>query len=257
MPASAIVPSPGWFWLTISAWFDSGPTLDRTLAAEGVCKAYGRVAVLYPVSFRLMSGQGLALLGPNGSGKTTLLRIVAGVTHPAAGGIGLVQDTDDGGQEPSFRVGFVGHDTYLYDDLTGYENLRFFTSLEGLKESDLRILEALDAVGMSSKGPLRVRAMSAGMKRRIALARVLLTQPDLLVLDEPSASLDPEGRNLVEDIVGAAKASGRWVIMASHDREWALSICESVLILEAGRVAFLGATAGLKSTSPTIWTVGE
>jgi heme exporter protein A len=239
----------------LASWFDPISEARATVCAERVCKAYGRVPVLFPLSFRLTAGQGLALLGANGSGKTTLLRIVAGVTRPSEGRVDFGIPGDDNEPGPARRIGLVGHDTYLYEDLTGYENLRFFLSVGGARVSDVDIGEALEAVGLRHAAQWRVRSMSAGMKRRLGMARLLLLQPDLLILDEPHASLDAGGQALIDDIVRAAKSRGRGIVIASHDQERALALCEQVIVLDSGRVAFQGSTAEWAARAP-VWLVG-
>jgi ABC-type multidrug transport system ATPase subunit len=162
----------------------------------------------------------------------------------------------DDARGPAHRVGLVGHDTYLYEDLTGYENLRFFLSLTGTRVSEVDVGEALEAVSLRLAAQARVRSMSAGMKRRLALARLLLQQPDVLILDEPHASLDAEGQALIDDIVRAAKSRGRAVVIASHDQERALSLCEQVIVLDSGRVAYQGSSREW-TAQPPMWLVGR
>ncbi|HEV3311801.1 MAG TPA: heme ABC exporter ATP-binding protein CcmA [Chloroflexota bacterium] len=207
-------------------------TAQAAVRAHGICKAYRRVPVLFPLSFSLESGRALALLGPNGSGKTTLLRLLAGLTDPSAGMITF------GGSQASNRpsgIGFLGHDSHLYDDLTGYENLRFFLSLAGHDLDDVQIAETLENVSMRRAAGERVGQYSSGMKRRLGLARLLLMGPGLLLLDEPHASLDADGQSLVDQVVRSSLASGACAVIASHDQERTLALCDDVIVLDAGR----------------------
>ena len=225
--------------MSLSPWFERAE-VNRQLAVDGLCKAYGRVPALFPLSFTLEPGEGLALLGPNGSGKTTLLRLIAGVSRPSDGMIRFVDSLSRGTVGRPIRVGLVGHDSYLYPDLTGFENLRFFLSLGHVGVSDLQVAGALDAVGMLAAANDRVASYSAGMQRRTGLARLLLAQPDLLLMDEPHASLDADGQALVDGLIEAAKASGRSVVIASHDQDRTLELCEEMIVLDGGRVSFQG-----------------
>jgi heme ABC exporter ATP-binding subunit CcmA len=238
-------------------WFEPlGSENDALIAADGVCRAFGRVPVLFPLTFMLSSGQALALLGPNGSGKTTLLRMLAGVVRPSAGNLevcGHVMPEDR--RLVARDIAFVGHDSYLYDDLTGLENLKFSTSMRGASLPEMRLLEALDAVGMSQAATSRVRTYSAGMKRRVGLALLLLLGPRLLLLDEPHASLDVEGQSLIDAIVRKAQGSGRGVVLASHDHSRTLALCTSVLLLDGGRVTFHGESEEWRRRLP-IWFAG-
>src|SRR5579884_3660300 len=237
----------------LSGWFEPCRVSGAIVEADGVCRAYSRVPVLYPLSLELEGGEALAVLGPNGSGKTTLLRILAGATRPSAGSVTICgQRRQDDRRATASLVGFAGHDTYLYDDLTGIENLRFFCVLAGLKAGDIEVGQALELVGMTAAAGKRVRAYSAGMKRRLCLARILLLQPALLLLDEPHASLDAEGQSLVDAIVEAALATNRAVGIASHEEARVLGLSRRVLVLDRGREVFAGGVDEWKSTRP-IW----
>jgi len=227
--------------MTNYPWFTE-TAHDSHLRVNGVCKAYRGVPVLFPLSFEIGPGEALALLGPNGSGKTTLLRLIAGLERPSDGRVEL--------SEASPGIGFAGHDSYLYEDLSGVENLRFAVQMGGLRRNDVEIGAALDAVGMRATARERVGGYSAGMKRRIGLARMLLFQPSILLLDEPHASLDGDGQALVDSLVRAARETGRQVVIASHDHERVVGLCSHVLCLSSGRVAFAGSSEAWKRTSP-------
>ena len=239
-------------------WFGPlGSQDDVLIAAEGICRAFGRVPILFPMSFDLAAGQALALIGPNGSGKTTLLRMLAGVVRPSRGDLevcGSIMPEDR--RLVAKDIAFVGHDSYLYDDLTGLENLKFWMSMRGGALPEIRLLEALDAVGVRYAAGNRVRTYSAGMKRRIGLARLLLMAPQLLLLDEPHASLDEEGQTLVDAIVREAQISGRGVVVASHDLTRTLALCTTVLALDGGRVTFYGDPNEWRRRSP-LWFAGS
>jgi heme exporter protein A len=215
-------------------WFTEPAASDLCLVAEEVCKAYHGVPVLYPTSFSLSSGEVLVLFGPNGSGKTTLLRLAAGLERPSAGSVTLTS------QLGRTRIGFAGHESYLYDDLTGLENLSFFLDISGIRRTAMEIALAVEAVGMHVAGGKRVRNYSAGMKRRINLARLLLTEPDVLLLDEPHAALDDFGQALVDEIVTTARDSGRIIAIASHDQDRSLVLSDRVMALESGQTVFAG-----------------
>jgi heme ABC exporter ATP-binding subunit CcmA len=235
----------------IGHWSPPEPWDGNVIEAEEVCKAYARIPVLYPLTFSLSQGSGLALLGPNGSGKSTLLRVLAGATPATGGALRICGYVLPDERRLALRQCiFVGHDSYLYDDLTGPENLRYFATMAGVATSDMVLAEVLDMVGLNPANRDRVRTYSAGMKRRLTLARILLTKPRLLLLDEPHASLDADGQALVDRLVRAALASGRGVIIASHDHQHALDLCDQVLVLDGGRVVFQGAAAAWREQAP-------
>jgi heme exporter protein A len=210
------------------------------VALEGIGRAYGERVVLRDVSLELPRGQTLAVFGANGAGKTTLLRILATLLRPHAGsarilGHALPRDA----WAVRGRVGLLAHEPMLYRDLTVRENLRFHARLHGIGGE--RIGELLERVGLASRGEEPVRTLSRGMTQRAAICRVLLHAPDLLLLDEPLANLDPGGQDAVEPLIGRGAGPARVVI--SHDVEQGLAEADWVLGLRGGRAAIWGPAA--------------
>lgn len=215
------------------------------LELQRVAKLYGRTAALKATSLRLEAGQVLALLGPNGSGKTTLLKIVAGVIAPTLGRasvFGLELEGDR--RELRGIVGFLAADSYLYDDLTSEENLRFVVTMAGRRPKEGAISAMLRRVGLAAQAGERVRSFSSGMKRRLALGRVLVLQPRLLLLDEPYTNLDAEGSDLIDEVVREVTGAGGAVVLATHDAERALSFVDAVAVLDRGVLRYTGSVAG-------------
>jgi heme ABC exporter ATP-binding subunit CcmA len=199
------------------------------------------------VSLRVEPGTIVALLGPNGSGKTTLLRIAAGSLSPTIGRCAVYGA--DMSREPyaaRARVGFLASETHLYDDLTAHENLRFTATMAGRRPAKGELHTALHGVALQAHGDERVRSFSSGMKRRLALARVELLHPTLLLLDEPYNSLDTEGSVLVDDAVQRTVGRGGAVILATHDAERALTLADEVVILERGAAVYTGSVTGYR-----------
>jgi heme exporter protein A len=199
---------------------------------EGLRRDFGDRVALLGVGFHLLPGESLAVLGPNGSGKSTLLRILAGLLRRSGGrvsvlGCELPRET----HSLRGRIGYLGHQPLLYRDLTPRENLALGASLHGIGESDAaeRIRRLLDAVGMSHRADDRVAELSAGMRQRIDICRAVLHEPELLLLDEPDAHLDPKARELIAPLIAAG--GGRSRIVVSHDREAAAASADSVLEL--------------------------
>jgi heme ABC exporter ATP-binding subunit CcmA len=219
------------------------PALDL----QRVAKLYGRTAALKATSLQLDAGKTLALLGPNGSGKTTLLRIIAGAIAPTLGrGAVFGLDLERDRRELRPLIGFLAADTYLYDDLTAAENLRFALTMAGRRSSDAAIEAMLRRVGLETQAGERVRSFSSGMRRRLALGRVLLLQPRLLLLDEPYTNLDAEAADLIDAVVRASTDAAGAVVLATHDATRALALADTVAALERGVLRYHGSVAGYR-----------
>jgi heme exporter protein A len=210
------------------------------LELERLARHYGEREALSEVSLTLEEGRTLVVFGPNGAGKTTLLRVLATLLRPHAGLVRVL-----GSYLPNEawavrgRVGLLGHEPLLYRELTARENLRFHASLHGVGEE--RIDELLEAVSMSLRASEPLRTLSRGMVQRVAVARAVLHDPELLLLDEPHSNLDPAAIELVDPLIGAA--SGRTRVICSHDPSGDLAEADVVLGLRAGRTALLRAAA--------------
>lgn len=217
-----------------------GTSADRQPAVEieGVRKVFGATAVLDHVDLSLDPGEVLLLLGPNGAGKTTLLKILATLLRPS-GGRGRVLGFDLARQSEPIRrrVGFLAHGNYVYEDLTAEENLRFWATMAGCPADPEAVRSALTRVELDQVGDERVRNFSSGMKRRMALARTLLSTPSLLLLDEPYAGLDQQGKKWLDGMLTAFKENGGAVLMATHSFGRGLGIADRVAILAGGRIA--------------------
>jgi len=207
------------------------------IAARELRKTYGSNVVIDGVSFILGGGQCLALLGPNGAGKTTLLRILATLLRPTAGSL-LVGGVDALREPERVRplLGMVAHGSYVYEDLTARENLRFWETMRGGDASPARLMAALGQVELDGVADERVRTFSAGMKRRLALARVLLAEARVLLLDEPFTGLDRRGRKWVSEFLQAFKTAGGAAVVATHSFGGGLGVADRVGILMGGRL---------------------
>lgn len=220
---------------------------DTALDLRGVAKLYGRTAALRAVTLRLAAGQTLVLLGPNGSGKTTLLKIVAGAIAPTLG-TGTILGHDLRAERLALRseIGLLASESYLYDDLTAAENLRFILTMSGRKPAAGEIAAVLGEVGLGDHAENRVRSFSSGMRRRLSLARLLVLKPRLLLLDEPYNSLDAGAAHLVDDLVRRAAAAGKTTVLSTHDAERGLALADQVATLEAGAMVYCGPVAGYR-----------
>jgi ABC-type multidrug transport system ATPase subunit len=201
---------------------------------ERLERRYGERVALGGVTVRLEEGQTLAVLGSNGAGKTTLLRVLAGLLRPHAGSARVLGAAlpDERWRLPS-QVGYLGHEPLLYRELTGRENLRYHADLHGVPHS--RLQTVLTTFEIDNRADEPVRDLPKGLIQRFAIARAVLHDPALLLLDEPRANLDPSAAELVEPLIG--RSSGRTRVLVTHDVNGALEESDIALGLKAGRPA--------------------
>ena len=207
-------------------------TLEPAIDLAGLRRDFGDRTALEGIDLRIESGDSVAVLGPNGSGKSTLLRILAGLLRPSAGRVSVLGcDLPKETHRLRGRVGYLGHEPLLYRDLTPRENLELVAALHGLdpETAGPRIDALLEAVGMSARAGDRVAELSAGMKQRIDICRAVLHQPELLLLDEPDAHLDPDARRRIAPLIAAG--NGRTRVLVSHERGAATADADFVLEL--------------------------
>jgi len=208
--------------------------LAPALQLHEVSKRYGARWALVRLSLTVRRGTALLLTGHNGSGKTTLLRVLATAVRPSSGkvevlGVDALRDPDT----VRAGVGLLSHANYVYEDLSGLENLTVLARLLG--EPASTGTEALERVGLSPKDDRPVRTYSAGMRRRLALARLFLKQPPVALLDEPFVELDPAGVTELEARIRELHAAGTTLVLATHHIEQGLQLCTDRLHLEQGR----------------------
>ena len=212
------------------------------LEVEGLARHYGEREALSGVSLQLGEAQTLVVFGPNGAGKSTLLRILASLLRPHAGTVRVLGcELPRDGWRVRGRVGLLGHEPLLYRELSARENLRFHARLHGVGEE--RVQEVLESVAMADRAEEPLRSLSRGMAQRVAVARSVLHDPPLLLLDEPHSHLDPAAVELVAPLIGAA--SGRTRVVASHDPGGGLADADIVLGLRGGRTALQAPAASL------------
>ncbi len=209
-----------------------GPSAP-TLAASSLTKRFGTRAALRQVSFELRPGEAAGIIGPNGAGKTTLLSILAGVLAPDEGE--LTQSGDKVG-----RVGWVPQSPALYSKLSVAENLRLFARLERVADADAAVARMLEQTGLADRGDEEVGRLSGGNRQRVNIAIGLLSEPSVLLLDEPSASLDPRQRERLWEFVSALVAGGTTVVFSTHNVAEVERYAGRVLLLADGELLFTG-----------------
>jgi heme exporter protein A len=213
------------------------------LEVEGLTRHYGEREALSDVSLTLAEGHTLVVFGPNGAGKTTLLRVLATLLRPHAGSISVLgRRLPEEAWAIRGHIGLLGHEPLLYRELTARENLRFHARLHGVAEE--RVREMLESIAMDARANEPLRTLSRGMVQRVAVARAVLHDPELLLLDEPHSNLDPAAVELVAPLIGVAgDGKKRTRVICSHDPSGGLAQADVVLGLRAGRPALLRAAA--------------
>ena len=203
---------------------------------EGVSKLFGSFAALRQVSVDLEPGRCYVVIGENGAGKSTLLRILAGLLRPSLGAVRVFGGLEPQADAARARIGYMAHAAMLYDELTAQENLRYFASLYRGRPC-LTPAEVLRQVGLDPELTRTLGQYSQGMRQRTSLARVLLPNPDLLLLDEPFSNMDIESARQMVELLAGFRHGSRTIVLTTHQRELAAPIADWVLTLRAGRVA--------------------
>jgi heme exporter protein A len=226
---------------------DSAPAIE----VQKLTKAFGHQVALRGVDLSVVEGEFLTLFGPNGAGKTTLIRVVASLTRPTAG-IVKVRGQDLGKAATSLRrdIGLISHSPLLYGDLTPDENLRFFGRMYdldrvGQEAMSGRIDSVLGQVGLVHRRRDPVRTFSRGMVQRLAIARAILHDPAIMLLDEPYTGLDLQAADMLRSVLQTLAASDRTVILTTHNLEQGLEMCDRVAILNRGKIAWQDSRTGL------------
>ncbi|OGA97600.1 MAG: ABC transporter ATP-binding protein [Burkholderiales bacterium RIFCSPHIGHO2_12_FULL_69_20] len=223
------------------------------LQAQGLRKSYGDRAAVVDVSLTVRAGELLGLLGPNGAGKSTTVGVISGLTVPDAGTItvgGITLAQDEFGYKR--RIGLVPQELALFDDLSALANIELFGALYDLPRPQLkrRSREVLEMVGLAERAHDKPATFSGGMKRRLNIACALVHDPDVLLLDEPTAGVDPQSRNAIFDNLEALKRAGKALVYTTHYMEEAERLADRIVIIDHGRVVASGTLAELVRVLP-------
>jgi len=211
-------------------------------------KSYEGREVVAGLGFELRRGECYGLLGPNGAGKTTTLRCCLGLTAPDSGEIILAgEPVPQRAREARIKIGVVPQFDNLDPDFTAAENLVVYGRYFGMKDAEIRpkIAELLDFAGLAGKADANIRTLSGGMKRRLTLARALVNDPELLLLDEPTTGLDPQARHLIWERLKRLQAQGKTILLTTHFMDEAERLCQRLAIIDAGRMVADGAPRDL------------
>ncbi|MFO0597537.1 MAG: heme ABC exporter ATP-binding protein CcmA [Myxococcaceae bacterium] len=206
------------------------------LEIEDVSKRFGTRWAISRLTWRLPQGRSLLLTGHNGSGKTTLLRMIATATFPTAGNIKIFgRETREHREALRHDVALISHASYLYEDLTAAQNLTFLARFLSIADAGAQVAALLERVGLTERADSPVRQFSAGMRKRLAIARLLMKRPKLALFDEPFGELDPAGIKQMEDLLRELHAGGTTLVLATHLIDQGLSLTQERLHLEQGR----------------------
>ena len=211
---------------------------DFTIEAEGVTKSFGHHLVLRGIDLKLKRGEFLTIFGRNGAGKTNFLKILATLLRPSFGSVYMAGlDLSKNSMDIRRKIGVVSHQTFLYDELTAYENIKFYGKMYDVPKLDERARELIAKVGLASCIHEKVNTFSRGMQQRLTIARAMVHNPSILLLDEPETGLDQYASAMLQDLLTTFEAEKRTVVMTSHSLERGLQMGNRVVILSEGKIA--------------------
>ena len=212
---------------------------DLAVHIEGLHKSFGDWPVLWDLDLQVGWGECVVIFGANGVGKTTLLRILSTQARPESGTVTVAgYDLRRQAESVRRRVGVVGHQGFLYEDLTCQENLVFYGRLFGIDDIHQRVQAVISQVGLGRRSGHRVKTLSHGLQKRLAIARAILHQPQILLLDEPEGGLDQESLAMLGSLLSDWTQAGRTVIMTTHNIERGLAWADRLAVLQDGKIQF-------------------
>ncbi len=216
------------------------------IVANSLTKQFGPFMALRGIDLEIRPGEFATIVGPNGAGKTTLLRILATLSRPTHGHVTVAgHRLPKGADQARRQIGLLSHQPLLYGDLTAEENLRFFGQMYDVPKLEARIDRLLDQVDLSERRQDRARTFSRGMQQRLAIARALLHDPAVLLLDEPFTGLDPQASDRLEELLHTLNDGSRTVVMTIHDLERGWAMCNRALVIARGKIVFEARTADI------------
>jgi len=209
------------------------------IEVEALCKSFGNNRALSDIDLKVGRGEHVTVFGPNGAGKTTLIKILSTLSKPSSGTVRLDgEDIRNDQVRIRRRNSQVGHETFLYDDLTVYENLRFYGKMYDVPDLEEHIHEVLSRVRLKSRLHDRVGILSHGMQQRVSIARAMIHNPSILFLDEPEVGLDPQAVTMLRDVLKSINTPERTILMATHNLKQGIEMGDRVVILNRGRIVY-------------------
>jgi heme exporter protein A len=218
---------------------------DSVLEAQELSRFFGRHHAVKDVTFALSRGESLALFGPNGAGKTTVLRLLAGLLRPTSGraeisGSDIRTDVTLRG-----RIGLISHQSMLYPALTALENVDFAARLHGVPDASRAARRALETMGIAGRASSQVRTLSRGMQQRVSIARAIVHEPAVLLLDEPYTGLDAAGAATLSEMLHRLRAGGATMVLVTHNVPEGLAVASHAAVMLDGRLTRVRATSGI------------
>ncbi len=222
------------------------------IEVQGLTKSFGSHLALRGIDLEVGQGESVVIFGPNGAGKTTLIKVLATIMNPSSGRV-LIDGLNlkSNAEEMRRRIGVVAHQTFLYSNLTAYENLEFYSRMYDVPRRKERIHEVVAMVGMTSRLHDRVGTLSRGMQQRLSIARSLLHKPAIMLLDEPETGLDQQASSMLWEVLQTEGGGKRTIVLTTHNLERGLELGNRLLILDKGKIVYEGSRqvldlAGLK-----------
>ena len=209
------------------------------IETHGLTKSFGHRFALRDIDLQVQPGEIVVIIGPNGAGKTTLIKVLATIMNPSSGSIfidGL--PIKNNAEETRYKIGVVTHQIFLYSNLSAYENLEFYSRMYDVPRAKERIHEVVAMVGMSARLYDRVGTLSRGMQQRLSLARALLHDPAIMLLDEPETGLDQQAISMLWQSLQTERGEKRTIVLTTHNLEWGLERCDCLLILAKGKIVY-------------------
>ncbi|NSL52233.1 heme ABC exporter ATP-binding protein CcmA [Calidifontibacillus erzurumensis] len=207
------------------------------IVIEGINKTIGEKAILRNINLQIKQGETIGLIGPNGAGKSTVLNIISGLMKPSSGRIKIFgKQLKEHPLEIKNKIGFLSHDSFLYDHFSPLENLKFFAKLYGFEVEERKVKGLIREVGLAYFMHEPVRSFSRGMIQRLNIARALIHDPDILLLDEPHTSLDQQAIQILNRFISKMKKRGATIIMVTHDLKEAFHLCDRILFMKDGTI---------------------
>ncbi len=210
------------------------------IKAEKIGKVFGHIKALRGIDLTVRKGEFLTIFGPNGAGKTTLIKILAMLIKQTSGKIIIAgaNIAKEKSAELKRMIGMISHNTFLYDNLTAYENLRFYASMYNSKVDKEKLYSLLNEVGLYDRKDDAVRTYSRGMQQRLSIARGIVHDPEIVFLDEPFTGLDQHAAKMLQKLLVSIHTEGRTIVMVTHNLPRALEMSETIAILSQGKIVF-------------------
>jgi len=218
---------------------NTGSSLTLAIDAQRLTKSFGNYHALRGIDLKVKKGERLVIFGPNGAGKTTLIKLLSTLSKPSDGSIRLDGiNIHDNPVQVRSKISVVSHETFLYENLTLYENLKFYGRMYGVPDLECRISEVVSQMQVESRLYDRVGTLSRGLQQRASIARAIIQNPSIMLLDEPEVGLDPHGVIMMREVLNILEHPDRTVVMTTHNLEQGLDLCNQVMILNKGKLVY-------------------